>query len=65
MKSWKTTSTAIIALVIAVLSSVSAMIDVDPTTNPDWATVGSSVVLAIGLIFARDSKVTSEQAGAK
>lgn len=62
--SWKTTLTGVITIFIAVATAAKLLIDGDPTTNPDWTATISAVTLGFGLIFARDNKVTSEQAGA-
>ena len=62
--SWKTTTSGIVALLALVLSSAAAMLDDDPETNPDWNAVAVAAV-AVGTLFARDSNVTSAEAGAK
>jgi hypothetical protein len=41
------------------------LFDADPLTLPDWGAVGAAVMAGIGLLAARDNKVSSEQAGAK
>lgn len=64
-KSWKTTTFGILTAIVAVLGAVGAVIDDDPKTNPDWGTVVAAVTSGLGLAFARDNNVTSEQAGAK
>lgn len=63
--SWKTTLAGIGAILAAIGPALKAVFDGDPSTNPDWAVVATAVTAGIGLIFARDNKVTSEQAGAK
>lgn len=65
MKSSKTTVLGIIGAVTAILSAVKAMFDGDPLTNPDWTVTIAAVTSGIGLIFARDHNVTSEDAGLK
>ena len=65
MKSWKTTTAGIAAIVAALATAVGALFDADPMTMPDWGAVGAAVMAGIGLIAARDNGVTSEQAGAK
>lgn len=62
--SWKTTTGGVIALLALILSAAAAMLDDDPETNPDWNAVAVAAV-AVGTLFARDSDVTSEEAGAK
>ena len=65
MKSWKTTVSGIGAILAAVGGALSAMFDGNALTNPDWTAVIAAVVAGIGLIAARDNKVTSEDVGAK
>lgn len=65
MKSWKTTTSGILAIVTALAGAAQAMLDNNPATNPDWTTVVAAIMAGIGLITARDNNVTSEQAGAK
>lgn len=64
MKSWKTTTAGVLAIVAAVAMAVSAYLDGDPATVPDWESAVAGLA-GIGLLFARDNKVTSEQAGAR
>lgn len=64
MSSWKTTTAGVGAILIAIGSAMSAQFDSDPATVADWGAVIAAVIAGIGLIFARDNKVTSEQAGA-
>lgn len=65
MKSWRTTVFGAGGLLTVAAGVVNAMFDGDPATNPDWMVVIAAMSTAIGLLFARDDKVTSEQAGAK
>ena len=65
MKSWKTTVFGTGGLLVVVAAAVSALFDNDPATNPDWSAVIGAASACIGLLFARDNSVTSEQAGAK
>lgn len=46
-------------------ATLNALFDNNPVTNPDWGAVAGCVAACLGLLFARDNKVTSEQAGAK
>ena len=62
--SWKTTAGGVVALLALIFSSAAAMLDDDPETMPDWNSVAVAAV-AVGTLFARDSDVTSEEAGAK
>ena len=64
MKSWKTTVAGVGSILTAVGNALSAMFDGNDATNPDWALVAAAVMAGIGLISARDNKVTSEEAGA-
>lgn len=65
MKSWKTTVMGICGILAAVATLVKALVDNDPSTNPDWTMTITAITTGIGLISARDNSVTSEQAGAK
>lgn len=57
-KSWRTTVLGITTILTAVAGVVAALIDNDPLTNPDMTVAVAAVVSGIGLIFAKDSKVT-------
>jgi hypothetical protein len=63
--SWRTTTAGIAAIVVALGTAVGALFDADPLTLPDWGAVAAAVMAGIGLLAARDNRVTSEQAGAK
>ena len=65
MTSWRTTTAGIAAIVVAVGTAVGALFDADPLTLPDWGAVAAAVMGGVGLLAARDNKVSSEQAGAK
>jgi hypothetical protein len=62
MKSWKTTTTGILAILASAIGATQVLI---AGGTPDWTAVIAAVIAGIGLIAARDNKVTSEQAGAK
>lgn len=64
MKSWKTTLAGISGIVGMLATAVSAMLDGNPATVPQWEIVIPAVIGMAGLLFARDNNVTSEQAGA-
>lgn len=63
--SWRTTLFGTGGLVAVLAATASALLDGNPATNPDWTLVVAAASTAIGLLFARDDKVSSEQAGAK
>jgi hypothetical protein len=65
MTSWRTTTAGIAAIVVAIGTAVGALFDADPLTLPDWGAVAAAIMAGIGLLAARDNKVSSEQAGAK
>lgn len=65
MKSWKTTVTGIAAVLTAVGAALTALFDNDPNTTLDITVTASAIMAGIGLIFARDNNVSSEDAGAK
>ena len=65
MKSWQTSASAIIAAVIIVLTAGQALLDGNPETSPNWNLVVTEIVLAIGLLRARDNNKTSEDVGVK
>lgn len=61
---WKTTLFGILTLLSAIAAFGKALLDGDPTTQPDFEAILAALA-GIGLIFARDNGVTSEEAGAK
>ena len=61
--SWRTTAAGIGAILVAAGSAMSAHFDNDPLTVADWGSVVAAVVAGIGLIMARDAKVSSQQEG--
>lgn len=61
--SWRTSVTGILTIVIAVSSA--ALIYFKTGAMPDFTVLITSVTAGIGLIAARDNKVSSEAAGAK
>lgn len=64
MKSWKTTGAGIAGIIGMLGTAVSAMLDGNPATVPQWEIVIPAVIGMAGLLFARDNNVSSEQAGA-
>ena len=56
--SWRTTTLGIITILTAVAGAVQLLLDNDPATNPDFTVAVAAVISGIGLIFAKDAKVT-------
>lgn len=65
MKSWKTSVSATLVAVIMVLTQVSATIDADEKTIPDWNQVIEAVLIIYWGWNTRDKDVSSEQEGIK
>lgn len=65
MKSWKTSVSATLVAVIMVLNQISAAIDSDEKTIPDWNEVIEAVLIIYWGWNTRDKDVTSEQEGVK
>lgn len=63
--SWRTSGAGIAAIVTALAGAASVLLDADPATVPDWTAIVAAVMAGLGLLFARDDKVTSEQSGAR
>lgn len=64
MKSWKTTTAGVGALLTVIGTALNQMFDGDPATNPDWNLLLPIIITSLIGIFARDNNVTSEQVGA-
>lgn len=64
-KSWRTTSAGILGALALIFTALSAMLDGNPETIPQWEVVIPVFITQLGLLFARDNKVTSTQAGAE
>lgn len=62
MTSWRTTMLGVLGLISAAIQVAQAMM---AGNSPDWIVVGAQIMTSLGLIAARDNKVTSEQAGLK
>lgn len=65
MKSWRTTTAGVLGVLGLILPAVAAAIDGNPQTDPNWAVVIPSAISALGLVFARDARVSSEAQGIK
>jgi hypothetical protein len=61
--SWRTTTTGVLAILVAVAGALKAELDGDPVTVADWGAVAAAVMAGLGLILARDAKVSSQQEG--
>jgi len=61
--SWRTTVTGVLAILVAVAGAAKAELDGDATTVADWGAVAAAIMAGIGLIMARDAKVSSQQEG--
>lgn len=65
LKSWKTTALGVVTALAILSGEAKSFLDDDPKTQPNWeAVVAALGILGVG-VAARDSDVTSEQAGAK
>lgn len=60
MKNWKTTTTGILAIVLAICAAAKNELDGDPATVADWSLVATSVLAGIGLVLAKDAKPSDE-----
>jgi hypothetical protein len=56
MRNWKTTTTGILAIVLAICTAAKNELDGDPATIADWSLVATSVLAGVGLILAKDAK---------
>lgn len=63
MKSWRTTITGGLTILVAIGAATLQFLNTGAL--PPLEPVFTTVALGIGLLFARDNKVTSESAGAK
>ena len=61
----RTTSLGAGAIAIAVIGAAMAFFDGDPATNVDIDATMAAISAGLGLIFARDANITSEEAGEK
>jgi hypothetical protein len=56
LTSWRTTVLGITTIIAAVAGLVQALLDADPSTNPDMTVAAAAILSGLGLIFARDAK---------
>lgn len=63
--SWKTSAAGWGAVITIVGTVLKQLTDNDPLTNPDWNFVIPSILTALGISQARQSNVSSEDAGLK
>jgi len=63
VKSWRTTATGILAIVVAIAGAVKAELDGDVTTTADWGAVAAAIIAGVGLIAARDNRISSQDVG--
>jgi hypothetical protein len=63
-KSWRTTTIGWLTLAGTLISGAVALLDGDPSTNPNVESIFVALT-GVGLLVARDNKVSSENAGAK
>ena len=64
-KSWKTTAGGVALILGALAQVVPPLLDNDPSTVANWEIAYTQIAAGIALLFARDNKVTSEEANAK
>lgn len=63
-KSWKTTTFSVTSVLTTILTLiVNPLVDNDPNTNPMWSEAIPVIIAGLGLLFARDDKVTSKSKG--
>lgn len=65
VKSWRTTAAAVAGLLVLLGNAATALLDSDPATMPNWDAIFVMGAPLVGLLFARDNSVSSEDAGAK
>ncbi len=61
----KTTLLGIAAIVQVLAAALIAQFDTNPATVADWSAVATQITLGVALLFARDNKVSDQQAGAR
>jgi hypothetical protein len=63
--SWKTTAMGIAGILGIIAGVAKALLDNDPSTNPDWTMVLSGLTAGLTGLFARDNNKSSEAVGAQ
>jgi hypothetical protein len=58
LRSWRTTLAGVILILDAVGHVAYTLLDSNPETVPDWNMLVAVIVAAVGLIFAKDAKVS-------
>ena len=61
--SWRTTALGVCTILAALGAAGKALLDGDPNTGVDMPVLIAAITAGLGLIMARDHKVSSEQAG--
>lgn len=64
-KSWQTSALGLGTFLTLLGTNLTAQFDADPSTMADWGIVVAGAFMFVGLLRARDSGVSSEDAGAK
>lgn len=59
--SYRTTMIGVGTIIMAIGTAVTAQFDNDPTTIPQWGALFAMIAAGLGLMTARDNKVTSEE----
>ena len=62
-KSWKTTLLGVMAFLIILMETATAMWDNDPSTIANWNEVVEAFMFMIALFIARDGDKSSEDVG--
>lgn len=64
-KSWKTMAMGVFTIISTIAGAAVLLLDGDPLTNPNWASVSAAITAGVGLLAARDNNKSSEDVGAK
>ena len=60
MKSWKTSTLGVVAIVVAIGGAINLLADGNPATMPDWNAVAGQVAVGLGLMFSQDHKKATQ-----